>query len=156
MDTSVTIIALAITLLIATPLLFVFRSSITSKKKIKAIKETFNNYNFDLSEILNNKVMSLDEKKKAFLFMDFHNNEEHSAFIDLTAVSSCNLVLTTKKPRETVVRIDFEFQYKDSVTTDIVTIYTIENDQINQIRLYEEHQLAIKWKALIDNCIAEL
>ena len=157
MDTSVTIIGLVITLLLATPLFFVLRSSMITKKKIKTIKATHsknNTYNYELTEILNNKVMSIDQSNKAFLFMDFINNQEHTAFIDLTVVKSCDLVLTTKSSKETIVKIDLEFQYKDAVSKDVVTIYTIENDQINQIRLYEEHQLAIKWKALIDKCIS--
>lgn len=158
MDTSVTIIGLVITLLIATPLLFVFRSNIISKNKIKKIKEAYNknnHYKFELSEILNNKVMNLDANNKAFLFMDFNNKEEYTAFIDLNNITSLNLILTTKNPKETIVKIEFEFQYKNTDKKEFVPIYTIENDQINQIRLYEEHQLAIKWKAIIDNCISK-
>ncbi|MBE0390460.1 MULTISPECIES: hypothetical protein [unclassified Flavobacterium] len=158
MDTSVTIIGLVITLLIATPLFFVFRSNMISKNKIKTIKEAYsknNTYNYELTEILNNKVMNIDENKKAFLFMDFNYKEEYTAFVDLNTISSCDLVVTTKNPKETIVKIEFEFKYKNTDIKEFIPIYTIENDQINQIRLYEEHQLAKKWKAIIDNCISK-
>ncbi|MDI5895013.1 hypothetical protein [Flavobacterium algoritolerans] len=53
MDTSVTIIGLALTFIIAIPLFYVIRSNSINKTKIKNIKTKFsqnNRFNFELTE----------------------------------------------------------------------------------------------------------
>jgi uncharacterized membrane protein (DUF106 family) len=74
MDTSVTIIGIIITLLISIPLFFIFRSNIVNRNKIKEIKKQHsqnNHYNFELTETQNKKIVSIDQKNKGFLFIDF-------------------------------------------------------------------------------------
>lgn len=156
MDTSVTIIGLILTLIIAIPLFYSMRSSSINKAKIKAIKNKFsqnNRFTFELTETQNKKVLALDQKNKGFLLIDFNAKEEVASFVDLNTVQSCKLVPTTENNSETIVKIEFEFQYKEAKKTAYIPFYKIENDQIGQVCLYEDHQLAKKWTKMIQDCI---
>jgi hypothetical protein len=156
MDTSVTIIGLILTLIIAIPLFYSMRSSSINKAKIKAIKNKFsqnNRFTFELTETQNKKVLALDKKNKGFLLIDFNAKEEVGSFVDLNTVQSCKLVPTTENNSETIVKIEFEFQYKETKKTTYIPFYKIENDQIGQVCLYEDHQLAKKWTKMIQDCI---
>jgi hypothetical protein len=158
MDTSVTIIGLFITLLIGIPLFYVMRSNSINNTKIKEIKNKFSQNNrlkFELTETQNKKVLALDEKNKGFLLMDFNSKEgEIVNFIDLNTVDSCKLSITAEGNSNTIVKIDFEFQYKKDKKTASIPFYKIENDQMNQVCLYEDHQLAKKWREIIQDCIS--
>lgn len=157
MDTSVTIIGLFITLLIGIPLFYVMRSNSINSNKIKEIKNKFSQNNrlkFELTETQNKKVLSLDEKNKGFLLIDFNTKEEIVTFVDLNTVQSCKLVLTTENNSDTIVKIEFEFQHQKDKKTEFVPFYKIENDQMNQVCLYEDHQLAKKWREKIQDCIS--
>jgi hypothetical protein len=156
MDTSVTIIGLVLTLIIAIPLIYSMRSSSINKAKIKAIKNKFsqnNRFNFELTETQNKKVLALDEKNKGFLLIDFNAKEEVVSFVDLNTVQSCKLVPTTENNSDTIVKIEFEFQYKEAKKIESISFYKIENDQIGQVCLYEDHQLAKKWTKMIQDCL---
>lgn len=155
MDTSVTIIGLFITLLIGIPLFYAMKSNSINNNKIKEIKNKFSQNNrlkFELTETLNKKVLALDEKNKGFLFIDFNSKEEVATFVDLNTVQSCKLILTTESNSDTIVKIEFEFQYKKNKKTEFIPFYKIENDQMNQVCLYEDHQLAKKWREIIQDC----
>ncbi|MBA4317319.1 MAG: hypothetical protein C0412_02860 [Flavobacterium sp.] len=158
MDTSVTIIGLFITLLIGIPLFYVMRSNSINNTKIKEIKNKFSQNNrlkFELTETQNKKVLALDEKNKGFLLMDFNSKEgEVVNFIDLNTVDSCKLSITAEGNSNTIVKIEFEFQYKKDKKTVSIPFYKIENDQMNQVCLYEDHQLAKKWREIIQDCIS--
>ena len=158
MDTSVTIIGLFITLLIGIPLFYVMKSNSINNTKIKEIKNKFSQNNrlkFELTETQNKKVLALDEKNKGFLLMDFNSKEgEIVNFIDLNTVDSCKLSITAEGNSNTIVKIDFEFQYKKDKKTASIPFYKIENDQMNQVCLYEDHQLAKKWREIIQDCIS--
>ncbi len=158
MDTSVTIIGLFITLLIGIPLFYVMRSNSINNTKIKEIKNKFSQNNrlkFELTETQNKKVLALDEKNKGFLLMDFNSKEgEVVNFIDLNTVDSCKLSITAEGNSNTIVKIEFEFQYKKDKKTASIPFYKIENDQMNQVCLYEDHQLAKKWREIIQDCIS--
>lgn len=154
METSVTIIGLAITVLMAIPLFFVFRSNIVNKKEIELIKANYSPFNFKLSETLNKKVLAIDEINKGFLFIDCNPKSKSTKFINLKDINSCNLVLTTENSSKDIVKIEFEFAYKENNKKELVSFYTIENDTINQICLHEDHQLAKKWIAKIENSIS--
>ena len=157
MDTSVTIIGLFILVLMGIPLFYVFRSNSINKTKVKAIKNKFsqnNHLNFELTETQNKKVLALDKKNKGFLLIDFNTKEEEVSFVDLNTVHSCKLVLTTENNSDTIVKIEFEFQYKKDKKTEFIPFYKIENDQMNQVCLYEDHQLAKKWVEIIQDCIS--
>ena len=158
MDTSVTIIGLFITLLIGIPLFYVMRSNSINNTKIKEIKNKFSQNNrlkFELTETQNKKVLALDEKNKGFLLMDFNSKEEEIVnFIDLNTVDSCKLSITAEGNSNTIVKIEFEFQYKKDKKTASIPFYKIENDQMNQVCLYEDHQLAKKWREIIQDCIS--
>lgn len=157
MDTSVTIIGLFITLLIAIPLFYVMRSNSINNSRIKEIKNKFSQNNrlkFDLTETQNKKVLALDEKNKGFLLMDFNSKEEIVNFIDLNTVDSCKLSITSEANSNTIVKIEFEFEYKKDKKTALIPFYKIENDQMNQVCLYEDHQLAKKWREIIQDCIS--
>lgn len=156
MDTSVTIIGLALTFIIAIPLFYVIRSNSINKTKIKNIKTKFsqnNRFNFELTETQNKKVLALDEKNKGFLLIDFNAKEEVVSFVDLNTIQSCKLVPTTENNSDTILKIEFEFQYKEAKKTEYISFYKIENDQIGQVCLYEDHQLAKKWTKMIQDCI---
>lgn len=156
MDTSVTIIGLILTLIIAIPLFYVIRSNSINKTKIKTIKTKFsqnNRFNFELTEAQNKKVLALDEKNKGFLLMDLSAKEEVVSFVDLNTVQSCKLVPTTENNSDTILKIEFEFQYIEGKKAAFIPFYKIENDQIGQVCLYEDHQLAKKWAKMIQDCI---
>jgi hypothetical protein len=156
MDTSVNIIGLIILLLMGIPLFFAFRSKVANKKKIKAIKKQYSqndNLNFELTETQNKKVLALDEKNKGFLFMDFNSLKDSIDFVNLNDADSCKIVLTTENNSDTIVKIEFEFEYKESKKKKLIQFYTIENEKINQVCLYEDHQLAKKWTKIIQDCI---
>lgn len=157
MDTSVTIIGLIITILIAIPLVFVFRSNVVNKNKIKEIKKKYsqnNHFNFELTESQNKKVLALDEKNKGFLLMDFNTPDEVVSFVNLNDVDSCKLVATTENNSAKIIKIEFEFDYKENHKKELIQFYTIENEIINQECLYEDHVLAQKWIKLITDCIS--
>lgn len=158
MDTSVTIIGLFITVLIGIPLFYAMRSNSINKNKIKEIKNKFsqnNHFNFETTEIQNKKVLALDPKNKGFLLMDFSDKaNDIVTFIDLNTTDSCKLSVTTENNSNTIVKIDFEFESKKDKKTQSATFYKIENDQINQVCLYEDHQLAKKWRETLQNCIS--
>ena len=156
MDTSVTIIGIIIMVIIGIPLYYAFRSNAINKGKIKAIKQQYsqnNEFNFELSETQNKKVLSIDEIKKGFLLIDFNSEKEIISFVNLKEISSCKLVNTTENKSDTIVKIEFEFEYKNSTKKELIAFYKIENDQIGQVCLYEDLQLAKKWVVIIQNCI---
>lgn len=157
MDTSVTIIGLIITILIAIPLVFVFRSNVVNKNKIKEIKKKYsqnNHFNFELTESQNKKVLALDEKNKGFLLMDFNTLDEVVCFVNLNNVDSCKLVATTENNSTKITKIEFEFDYKENHKKELIQFYSIENEIIDQECLYEDHVLAQKWTKLITDCIS--
>jgi hypothetical protein len=158
MDTSVTIIGLFITVLIGIPIFYAMRSNSINKNRIKELKKKFsqnNRFNFEMTDTQNKKVLALDEKNKGFLLMDFNSKEEEVVnFVDLNTIDSCKLAITADGNSNTIVKIEFEFQNKKDKKTESIPFYKIENDQMNQVCLYEDHQLAKKWIELIDNCIS--
>lgn len=158
MDTSITIIGIVLTLIIAAPIFYSIRSNALNKSKINTIKNQFSQngyFKFDVTETLNKKVLAFDEKNKGFLLMDFNSKSEQNFFVNLNDVHSCKLILTTANDSKTTNKIELEFQYKENKKTDSVPFYRIENDQMRQICLYEDHQLAKKWKAIFDSYITK-
>lgn len=156
MDTSVTIIGLIITILIAIPLALVFRSNITNKAKIKEIKKQHsqnNHYNFDASETQNKKILSLDPKNKGFLFIDFSYKKETAYFVDLESILLCNLQVTTQSKLGTISKIEIEFVYKNTMKKEMIPIYNIENHFLDYNCLFEDHKLAKKWVDIINENI---
>ena len=158
MDTSVTIIGLFITILIGIPIFYAMRSNSINNTKIEEIKKKFsqnNRFNFELTETQNKKVLALDEKNKGFLLMDFNSKEQEIVnFIDLNTVDSCKLSITAEGNSNTIVKIEFEFQNQKDHKIESIPFYKIENDQIDQVCLYEDHQLAKKWREIIQDCIS--
>lgn len=158
MDTSITIIGLVLSFLIVIPILYSIRSNSLNKSKIIAIKNQYSqngHFNFDVTETLNKKVLAMDDKNKGFLMMDFNPKSESNTFINLNDVQSCKLAVNKESSSEIINQIDLEFHYKESKKTEQVPFYKIENDQMGQVCLYEDHQLAKKWKTLIDSCISK-
>lgn len=157
MDTAVTIMGLFITLVIGIPLFYVMRSNSINKMKIKEITNKFsqnNHFNFEKTETLNKKVLALDEKNKGFLLINFNQKQEETHFIDLNAIDTCKLAITAEGRSNTIEKIDFEFQYRKDKKVEIIPFYKIENDQMGQVCLHEDHQLAKKWRAIIQDCIS--
>lgn len=157
MDTSVTIIGLAITIIIGIPLFFVFRSNVINKKKIKEIKKSYsqnNHFNFELTESQNKKVLALDAKNKGFLLIDFNSVKEAVFFVNLNDVRSCKLVAIIENNSNAIQKIEFEFEYKGTEKKELILFYTIENEILDQVCLYEDHKLAQKWMQIIEDCIS--
>lgn len=157
MDTSVTIIGLIITILIGIPIFYAMRSNSINKAKIKEIMTKFsqnNRFKFEKTETQNKKVLALDEKNKGFLLMNFNQKEEEAYFIDLSTVESCKLAITAEGNSNTIEKIDFEFLHPKDKKTESIPFYKIENDQMGQICLHEDHQLAKKWREIIQDCIS--
>lgn len=153
MDTSVTIIGLIITILIAIPITLVFRSNITNKAKIKEIKKQFSqndHYNFDVSETQNKKILSIDPKNKGFLFIDFSYKKETAYFVDLKNIILCNLQVTTQSRLGTIAKVEIELVHKDTMRKEMIPIYNIDNHFLDFNCLFEDHKLAKKWVDLIN------
>lgn len=158
MDTSVTIIGLIITILIGIPLFYAMRSNSINKAKTKEIMNKFsqnNRFQFEKTETQNKKVLAIDEKNKGFLLIDFNSKEKEVVnFIDLNTVESCKLNITTEGNSNTIEKIDFEFLHKKDRKIESIPFYKIENDQMGQVCLHEDHQLAKKWREIIQDCIS--
>ena len=52
-----------------------------------------------------------------------------------------------------ILKIEFKFLYKEGEKATSIPFYKIENDQINQVCLYNDHQLVIKCAKIIQDCI---
>jgi hypothetical protein len=157
MDTSVTIIGLVITVLIGIPLTLLFRSNILNKKKITQIKKQFSkngHYNFDLTETQNKKIISMDQKNKGFLFIDFSYKETESIyFIDLKDMLLCSTLVTTENKSDTITKVAIELVHKNTMKKEVIPIYNIENQFLDFNCLFEDHELAKKWVGLINESI---
>lgn len=153
MDTSVTIIGLVIMAMIAIPLFYMLRANAANNAKMKAIFARLNNYHFSVSDTQNKKVLAADAKNKGFVFIDFNATPEEVHFIDLREVSSVKLVQTTEANSNNVVKIEFEFQHMQNQKKQSIPFYKVENDQIGQVYLFEDQQLAKKWEQLITNML---
>ncbi|PWA06113.1 hypothetical protein [Flavobacterium psychrotolerans] len=157
MDTSVTIIGIIIIIIIGIPLYFVFRSNVVNRKKINQLFEQYsqnNYYNFSQHEIQNKKILAIDEIKKGLLLIDLNETNENVLFLDLKKVTNCKLLFTKTNTNDTIEKIEFQFQFKESDKKKCFAFYRIEKDQIGQVCLYEDHQLAKKWETIIQNCIS--
>ncbi|MDR6846061.1 hypothetical protein [Flavobacterium granuli] len=156
MDTSVTIIGLIITVLISIPLTLVFRSNIMNRTKIKEIKKQHsrnNHYNFELTETQNKKILSIDQKNKGFLFIDFSYKKEDVYFVDLSNILLCNLLETTKSKLGTMDKVEIELVHKNTMKKEMIPIYNIENHYLDFNCLFEDHKLAKKWVSLINESL---
>ena len=153
MDTSVTIIGLVITILIGIPLYKAFRSSSVNNSKIKAILAKQSQSHFSQTQSQNNKTYALDQKNKHFVFIDFNYTPEKVYSIDLKLVAACKIIPITEGFTGDIVKIELEFIYKDS-GKEIIPVYHIEHDQITQVCLHEDHELAKKWQQQIIVCLS--
>ena len=156
MDTSVTIIGLAITALIGIPITLVFRSNITNRAKIKEIKKQYsqnNHYNFEITETQNKKILSIDKKNKGFLFIDFSYKKETVYFVNLKEILLCNLLETTLSKLGTLAKVEIELVHKNTMKKEMIPIYNIENHFLDFNCLFEDHKLAKKWVSLINESI---
>lgn len=157
METSVTIIGIVIAVIVAIPIYFSARSSAASKSRILNIKKKFNPNNpehFDLTESQSNKTLTIDQKNRKFILMNFNPKQQESIYVDLKSVSSCKLVLTTEGNPDTIVKIDFEFQEKESSKKITIPFYDFDDDRIKQISVYQDHQFAKKWLKIIQDSIS--
>jgi len=153
MDTSVTIIGIIITILISIPITIVFRSNITNRSKIKEIKNQYsqnNHYDFELTETQNKKILSLDQKNKGFLFIDFSYKKETTYFVDLKDIVLCNLLETTQSKLGTIATVEIELVHKNTMKKEMIPIYNIDNHFLDFNCLFEDHKLAKKWVDLIN------
>lgn len=156
MDTSVTIIGIIITILISIPLTLVFRSNITNRAKIKHLKKKYSqndHYNFELTETQNKKILSIDQKNKGFLFIDFSYKKDDVYFVDLSNILLCNLLETTQSRLGTISKVEIELVHKDTMQKEMIPIYNIENHFLDFNCLFEDHKLAKKWVGLINDSI---
>ncbi|KFF05863.1 hypothetical protein [Flavobacterium reichenbachii] len=157
METSIVIIGLVIALIVAIPVYFSARSNAASKSKILNIKKRFNPVhpeNFALTESQSNKTLTIDQKNKKFILMNFNPNQQESTFVDLETIISCKLVPTTESHSDTIVKIDFEFQEKDTSKKIIIPFYDFDDDRIKQISVYQDHMFAKKWLKIIQDSIS--
>ena len=156
METSVTIIGIVIAVIVAIPIYFSARSSAANKTKILNIKRKFNPNNpqeFDLTESQNNKTLTIDQKNRKFILMNFNPNQQESTYVDLRTVSSCKLVLTTEGNSDTIVKIDYDFQDRETSKKITIPFYDFDDDRIKQISAYQDHMFAKKWLKIIQDSI---
>jgi transcriptional accessory protein Tex/SPT6 len=86
--------------------------------------------------------------------MNFNPNQQESTYLDLKTVSSCKLIPTTDGNSETILKIDFEFQDKETSKKIIVPFYDFNDDRIKQISAYQDHIFAKKWLKIIQDSIS--
>jgi hypothetical protein len=156
MDTSVTIIGIVIAIIVAIPIYFSARSSAANRSKILNIKKKFNPENpenFDLTESQSNKTLTIDRKNRKFILMNFNPNKQESTFVDLKTISSCKLIPTTDGNSDTILKIDFEFQEKETSKKITIPFYDFDDDRIKQISAYQDHQFAKQWLKIIQDSI---
>lgn len=156
MDTSITIIGIVIAIIVAIPVYFSARTSAANKSKILNIKKKFNSEypeNFDLTESQSNKTLTIDQKNRKFILMNFNPNKQEATFVDLKQVSSCKLIPTTDGNSDTILKIDFEFQEKETSKKITIPFYDFDDDRIKQISAYQDHQFAKKWLKIIQDSI---
>lgn len=157
METSVTIIGIVIAIIVAIPIYFSARTSAANKSKILNIKKKFNPTHpedFDLTESQNNKTLTIDQKHRRFILMNFNPNQQESTFVDLKTVSSCKLILTTDGNSDTILKIDFEFQERETSKKITIPFYDFDDDRIKQISAYQDHMFAKKWLKIIQDSIS--
>ncbi|MBO9585435.1 MAG: hypothetical protein J7574_14825 [Flavobacterium sp.] len=157
METTTTIMGIVILIIVAIPIYFSARSSAASKSRILNIKKRFNpNHpeDFDLTESINNKTLTIDQKNKKFIVMNFNPNQQESIYVDLNTIASCKLIPTTDAGSDTIVKIDFEFQEKETSKKIIIPFYDFDDDRIKQISVYQDHQFAKKWLKIIQDSIS--
>lgn len=156
MDTSVTIIGIVIAVIVAIPIYFSARANTVNKAKIQEIKKKFNPsnlLNFDQTEFINKKVLTIDQKNRKFIMMNFNPNQQEATYVDLKTVSSCKLALTSDSNSDTILKIDFEFLEKETAKKIIIPFYDFDDDRIKQISVYQDHQFAKKWLKTIQDSI---
>lgn len=156
MDTSVTIIGIVIAVIVAIPIYFSARTNAVNKAKIQEIKKKFNPsnlFNFDQTESINKKVLTIDQKNRKFILMNFNPNQQEATYVDLKTVSSCKLALTSDSNSDTILKIDFEFLEKETAKKIIIPFYDFDDDRIKQISVYQDHQFAKKWLKTIQDSI---
>lgn len=156
MDTSITIIGIVIAIIVAVPIYFSARSSAANKTKILNIKKKFNPNNpheFDLTESQSNKTLTIDQKNRKFILMNFNPNQQESTYVDLKSVSSCKLILTTEGNSDTIVKIDYEFLDRETSKKNTIPFYDFDDDRIKQISVYQDHIFAKKWLKIIQDSI---
>lgn len=156
MDTSVTIIGIVIAVIVAIPIYFSARTNAVNKAKIQEIKKKFNPsnlFNFDQTESINKKVLTIDQKNRKFIMMNFNPNQQEATYVDLKTVSSCKLALTSDSNSDTILKIDFEFLEKETAKKIIIPFYDFDDDRIKQISVYQDHQFAKKWLKTIQDSI---
>ncbi|MEN2400022.1 hypothetical protein GKZ90_0009550 [Flavobacterium sp. MC2016-06] len=157
METSIVIIGLVIALIVAIPVYFSARSNKASKSKILELKKRFNPANpesFDLTESQSNKTLTIDQKNKKFILMNFNPNQQESTFVDLNTIAGCKVIPTTDAHSDTIIKIDFEFQEKETSKKITVPFYNFDDDRIKQISAYQDHQFAKKWHKIIQDSIS--
>jgi len=156
MDTTVTIMGIVIAIIVAIPIYFSARSSAANKSRILNIKKKFNPNNpqeFDLTETQSNKTLTIDQKNRKFILMNFNPNQQESTYVDLKSVSSCKLVLTTEGASDTIIKIDYEFQDRETSKKTTIPFYDFDDDRIKQISAYQDHMFAKKWLKIIQDSI---
>jgi hypothetical protein len=156
MDTSVTIIGVVIAIIVAIPIYFSARTNAVNKTKILEIKKKFNPSNpqeFDLTESQNKKTLTIDTKNRKFILMNFNANQQEFTFVDLKTTSSCKLVLTTEGRSDSIIKIDFEFQEKETSKKITIPFYDFDDERIKQISVYQDHEFAKKWLKIIQDSI---
>lgn len=157
METTTTIMGIVILIIVAIPVYFSARSSAASKSRILNIKKRFNPTNpenFDLTESINNKTLTIDQKNNKFILMNFNPNQQESIYVDLNTTASCKLIPTTDANSDTIIKIDFEFQEKNSSKKITIPFYDFDDDRIKQISVYQDHQFAKKWIKIIQDSIS--
>ncbi len=154
MDTSVILIGLAITAVIVLPLYKMMRSNQVSKNRIKAIMAQHPSYKFLQVETQNKRTYAIDTERKGFLLIDFNPSPEKVTFVDLKDVASCKIIQSTGNTSGQTTQIALEFSYKDSAKL-LVPVYQIEFDQITQVCMYEDQELATRWQQQIAQTLTQ-
>ena len=85
--------------------------------------------------------------------MNFNPNQQESTYVDLKIVSSCKLVLTTEGASDTLIKIDYEFQDRETSKKITIPFYDFDDDRIKQISAYQDHMFAKKWLKIIQDSI---
>ena len=157
METTTTIMGIVIALIVAIPIYFSARSTAASKSRILNIKKRFNPAHpedFSVTESINNKTLTIDQKNKKFILMNFNPKQQESTYVDLNSTASCKLIPTTDSHSDTIIKIDFEFIEKETSKKILIPFYDFDDDRIKQISVYQDHMFAKKWLTIIQDSIS--
>ncbi len=162
MDLGITLIGVIIILLFILPIIIVTRNSKSGdKKSLKRINDlaTISNSSISQFEILNNKIIGIDNDNLKLFFSRKTTEGFQENVINLAEIKKCQILSFNKKINniegsyKVTEKIELSFTYFDiNKQKQILDCYNIEYDNF---MINEEFKFAEKWEKIINNILYE-